>query len=35
LIQRTVALFDPVWNLLLVPERFRILHPCTCSSTSS
>jgi hypothetical protein len=21
-----VALFDPVWDLLLVPERFRILH---------
>ena len=26
-IQRAVALFDPVWDLLLVPERFRILHP--------
>jgi septal ring factor EnvC (AmiA/AmiB activator) len=25
-IQRAVALFDPVWDLLLVPERFRILH---------
>jgi hypothetical protein len=24
--QRAVALFDPVWDLLLVPERFRILH---------
>ena len=26
-IQRAVALFDPVWDLLLIPERFRILHP--------
>jgi hypothetical protein len=25
-IQRAVALFDPGWDLLLVPERFRILH---------
>ena len=25
-IQRAVALFDPVWDMLLVPERFRILH---------
>jgi hypothetical protein len=25
-IQCAVALFDPVWDLLLVPERFRILH---------
>jgi hypothetical protein len=25
-IQRAVTLFDPVWDLLLVPERFRILH---------
>jgi site-specific DNA recombinase len=25
-IQRPVALFDPVWDVLLVPERFRILH---------
>jgi site-specific DNA recombinase len=25
-IHRAVALFDPVWDLLLVPERFRILH---------
>jgi hypothetical protein len=25
-IQRAVARFDPVWDLLLVPERFRILH---------
>ena len=25
-IQRAVALFDPVWDLLLVPERFRIFH---------
>jgi hypothetical protein len=25
-IQRAVALFDPMWDLLLVPERFRILH---------
>jgi hypothetical protein len=25
-IQRAVALFDPVWDLLLVPERLRILH---------
>lgn len=25
-IQRAVALFDPVWDLLLIPERFRILH---------
>jgi site-specific DNA recombinase len=25
-IQRAVALFDPIWDLLLVPERFRILH---------
>jgi hypothetical protein len=25
-IQRAVALFDPVWDLLLVPNRFRILH---------
>jgi hypothetical protein len=24
-IQRAVALFDPVWDMLLVPERFRIL----------
>jgi hypothetical protein len=23
---RAVALFDPVWDMLLVPERFRILH---------
>jgi hypothetical protein len=21
-----VALLDPVWDMLLVPERFRILH---------
>jgi hypothetical protein len=25
-IQRAVALFDPVWDMLLVSERFRILH---------
>jgi site-specific DNA recombinase len=25
-IQRAVALLDPIWDLLLVPERFRILH---------
>jgi hypothetical protein len=25
-IQRAVALFDSVWDMLLVPERFRILH---------
>ena len=25
-IQRAVALFDPVWDMLLIPERFRILH---------
>ena len=25
-IQRAVALFDPVWDMLLVPVRFRILH---------
>jgi hypothetical protein len=25
-IQRAVALFDPVWELLRVPERFHILH---------
>jgi site-specific DNA recombinase len=25
-IQRAVALFDPNWDLLLIPERFRILH---------
>jgi hypothetical protein len=25
-IQRAVALFDPVWGMLLVPERFRIFH---------
>jgi hypothetical protein len=25
-IQGAVALVDPVWDLLLVPERFRILH---------
>ena len=26
-IQRAATLFDPVWDLLLVPERFRILQP--------
>ena len=25
-LQRAVALFDPVWDLLLVPERFCTLH---------
>jgi site-specific DNA recombinase len=25
-IQRAVALFHPVWDLLLAPARFRILH---------
>jgi hypothetical protein len=25
-IQRAVALFNPIWDLFLVPERFRITH---------
>jgi hypothetical protein len=25
-VQRAVAFCDPIWDLLLVPERFRILH---------
>src|SRR5690606_15849666 len=34
-IQRAVALFDPVWDLLLVPERFPHPAPRVCRPTTA